>query len=176
MTERPILFKNEMVTAILQDRKNQTRRFKKIGDVGDILWVKEEHFLFGGWHMIGKTKAGKEKWMFVADKKHGSRYMDNPPDVICTNRKTENGYWKRNSLFMPRWASRIHLRITEVRVERVQEISVKDALSEGISHNPMNDPRPEFAWLWDSINGADENKKWEANPYVWVIEFKRIKP
>ncbi len=82
--------------------------------------------------------------------------------------------WKP-SIHMPRWASRITLEITNVRVERLQDISNADALAEGIVDNAHPDygfgPRQEFKELWTSINGPES---WAANPWVWVIEFKRI--
>ena len=89
----------------------------------------------------------------------------------------DSGKWKP-SIFMPRWASRITLEITAVRVERVQEIGNDDAKTEGA------DPAQGVGWackdttyqvgfkmLWQSINGYDS---WDANPWVWVVEFKRI--
>ena len=84
----------------------------------------------------------------------------------------------RPSIHMPRWASRITLEITGVRVERLQEISEEDALEEGITYNdlPNNglDPMQASTWfrgLWEEINGPGS---WDANPWVWVIEFKRV--
>lgn len=85
----------------------------------------------------------------------------------------------RPSIHMPRWASRILLEITGVRVERLQDISEADADSEGVSvvygepfdqANTITDRR-RFELLWESINGPGS---WDANPWVWVIEFKRI--
>jgi hypothetical protein len=88
---------------------------------------------------------------------------------------------------MPRWASRIALEITAVRVERLQEITEKDARAEGIidggclncgehepcgCNNPQPDARDSFVWLWDSING--KTCPWSSNPFVWVIEFRRV--
>ena len=113
---------------------------------------------------------------------------------------------KRPNIHMPRWASRILLEITCVRVERLQDISEPDALAEGIEKNWTGDPRkrqngfgtigwvPDCGWinymedmdgepaytpqdsfrsLWQSINGRDN---WAVNPWVWVVEFRRIKP
>jgi hypothetical protein len=73
---------------------------------------------------------------------------------------------------MPRWASRISLEVTGVRVERVQDISNEDSQAEGV------DPSihaPSFAGLWDSIN-AKRGYGWDVNPWVWVVEFKRWTP
>lgn len=88
----------------------------------------------------------------------------------------------RPSLHMPRWASRITLEVTGVRVERLQEISEADARAEGLSTAPGGwwsgadgqagaTPRAAFALLWNSINGADS---WNENPWVWVVEFRRV--
>lgn len=89
----------------------------------------------------------------------------------------------RPSIHMPRWASRILLEITAVRVERLQEISRSDIRAEGLECPPelaSDDVSPNYrdwypaAWweLWESINGADS---WNSNPWVWVVEFKRVK-
>lgn len=99
-------------------------------------------------------------------------------------------YWKawRPSIHMPRWASRILLEVTSVRVERINDISAEDAIAEGIHHDdtiPFNgpwyaspsdsqgcgEPAHAYANLWESINGYGS---WDANPWVWVVEFKRV--
>lgn len=72
---------------------------------------------------------------------------------------------------MPRWASRITLEITSVRVERLQDISIQDAIDEGMQGG-VGAVRHEFGKLWESINGADSLN---SNPWVWVIEFKQVK-
>ena len=87
----------------------------------------------------------------------------------------------RVSIHMPRWASRITLEVTGVRVERLQEIDIADAQAEGVSDtgafildgegNEQGGPIAEYAVLWDQING---DGSWESNPWVWVIEFKRV--
>jgi hypothetical protein len=92
------------------------------------------------------------------------------------------------SIFMPRWASRITLEITDVRVQRVQEISLEDCLAEGIdvpgrermlTIGPINRAcdeahcRAHFSQLWDSIN-AKRGFSWESNPWVWALTFKRL--
>lgn len=99
------------------------------------------------------------------------------------------GKW-HPSIFMPRWASRILLEITNVRVERLNDISEEDAINEGIikdsdgffiasdspeAHHFLRQPhltaKGAFHTLWESINGPGS---WESNPWVWVIEFKRV--
>lgn len=77
---------------------------------------------------------------------------------------------------MPRWASRITLEIVSVRVERLQDISAEDCIAEGLStnlreHDAVCDLRDQFAALWTSTYGPDS---WSANPWVWVVEFKRV--
>lgn len=78
----------------------------------------------------------------------------------------------RSPIHMPRWASRITLEITDIKVERLQDISEKDAIAEGIEYNGGCEvPRKTFEWLWESIKGSGS---WAANPWVWVISFKKI--
>jgi len=101
--------------------------------------------------------------------------------------RSNGGFRWRPSIHMPRWASRILLEIVSVRVERLQDISEDDARAEGIEyserfggycvgmaeHYNSHDPRLSYASLWESINGPDS---WSANPWVWVIAFRRIEP
>jgi hypothetical protein len=86
----------------------------------------------------------------------------------------------RPSIHMPRWASRITLEVTGVRVERLQDISEADAREEGclpVVHGDgavdCGTRKTAFRALWDSINGPDS---WGANPFVWVVEFRRVHP
>lgn len=95
----------------------------------------------------------------------------------------EQGYWCesnentkkwRPSIFMPRWASRITLEITGVKVERLLNIKHNDALAEGVEYDVSKEdgsPLMRFRKLWDSINSKGS---WASNPYVWVITFKRV--
>ena len=102
--------------------------------------------------------------------KQGANYGDDPPP------------W-RPSIHMPRWASRLTLEITEIRVQRLQEISEEDAKAEGCQaweyRNPTTDDddfatsRDEFIDLWRSINGP---RSWAANPWVWCVSFKKVQP
>lgn len=148
------------------------------GKVGDQLWVRET---FG---MKVRTVVGTphESLCYRADK-------DNE---ICAYSASGNEIpvkWKP-SIHMPRWASRINLEITDIRVERLNDISEQDAIAEGIQKykGPLrwvryldavtgeanfNCARDAFVSLWESINGAGS---WSANPWVWVIEFKRVAP
>ena len=83
----------------------------------------------------------------------------------------------RPSIFMPRWASRITLEITDVRVQRVQEIAPEDAMHEGVTAPLLTDKYTTmvggFAHLWDSIN-AKRGYSWANNPWVWALTFRRI--
>ncbi len=222
--ERPILFNDQMVRAILEGRKTVTRRvvkpqpdflgsmvdpntpFKTLdaglharitcpyGEPGDRLWVREAWhvgkphdktapadilapllaegrgitvlYTAGGWQSVGP--AGREEPIYPDDQPL--------PDWAGKGRP---------SIHMPRWASRILLEVTAVRVERLQDISEEQAKAEGVrdagegsfdvedSKHFAADPRESFASLWSSINGESS---WDANPWVWCIEFKRVTP
>lgn len=181
MTERPILFNGDMVRAILEDRKTQTRRMLKgipcivngevgnvcpLGQVGDRLWVRET-FVQGWTDENGDGEPdqydedGNENPMKTFYRADGHIYWEVDGEWCNTP-------WKP-SIHMPRWASRITLEITNVRVELLQDISTSDCIAEGIKYSPDVNPSQEFQELWDSIY-----KNWDLNPWVWVIEFKRI--
>jgi hypothetical protein len=159
------------------------------GQVGDKLWVRETHYRYGKWVKNGFTKTGKQKWTFRGQAKE-VRYYDNPPEDVRPNRYREPAWYKRPSIFMPRWASRITLEITEIRVERLQEITGEDMNREGIVYDdlwgkfsiPDWDTFVEaqekvaisaFTKIWDSING--KKHPWSSNPWVWCISFKMLK-
>lgn len=138
------------------------------GKPGDRLWVREA---FSGPHCMDATDecvaVRPSKWG------EGSRiwyWADGNPT---------HGDWTRPrpSIHMPRWASRILLEVTAVRVERLQDISEADAMAEGVGALPIETrhatPKADFQFLWESINGAGS---WNANPFVWVVEFKRVRP
>lgn len=163
------------------------------GQPGDILLVKETYYAYGWWIKNGKTKTGKQKWRFidftVEDNNGLYCYEDCKPSEIITKREPNvMGWYKRPSLFMPKAACRIFLKVKSVWVERLQDISEEDAIAEGIKQtwkgeafnaykNYINDgagsqrPFGSFCSLWKSINGQES---WEANHWVWVIEFERI--
>ncbi|MDP1824890.1 MAG: hypothetical protein Q8L48_16660 [Archangium sp.] len=189
--ERPILFSAPMVLALLAGTKTQTRRIVKpqpksarattkespvepielpiLGDpekepfrAGMRLWVKETWRPLSSIRMRGRIHCIE----YAADKKA----------EFCTAAKD----WKKpkaaktgnvSPLFMPRWASRLTLEVTGVRIERLQEITPTDAIAEGIQHlyEWAQYPRRVYSQLWESINGAGS---WAANPWVWAITFK----
>ncbi len=159
------------------------------GQPGDRIWVKETHWRFGQWVKNGFTKSGKQRWRFSADRLHKSTVCFEPPHV--KPKPTSKGWHTRPSIFMPRWASRITLEITGGRVERVQDITEAGAKAEGVPPTRIgfNDPRnggmthsesyiETYGELWDSLNAKRDGGKfaWEKNPWVWVVQFKRVKP
>jgi len=227
MKERPILFKDEMVLAILEGQKTQTRRVCKhqpysngiafdgneflcnndylppsamlmdvfkggkylyatsnmegwesecpYGQPGDRLWVREAH------------------WFFKDEPDPITGYFPPPLTIEDVQYRADRGdsfnIW-RPSIHMPRWASRITLEITGVRVEKLQDITEENAKAEGADcliwngiHGtsvdlidwPLkevgNPHRNGFAVLWESIYG---HGSWNANPWVWVVDFKRV--
>ena len=112
--------------------------------------------------------------------------FDEPDSNYLVYRATEDDTEVQNelrwwpSIHMPRWASRILLEITEIRVERLNDCSEADALAEGSQHPSLVpivgagwSSRDMYARLWEQINGAGS---WASNPWVWVVEFKRVQP
>jgi hypothetical protein len=213
MKSKPILFSTPMVQAILEGRKTQTRRVCKIpikpmeevmcteetdpndpefsgfylvknnwvyhtesklakslspfGQIGDLLWVRETFRPKGHSFPIGKH------FEYKATAEADGNPINEP--------------WKP-SIFMPKDAARIWLKITNIKVERLNDISDEDAKNEGIKlseHSSENVdlwyryddgsytflPQTSFRTLWESINGKNS---WNSNPWVWVIEFERI--
>jgi hypothetical protein len=154
------------------------------GQVGDRLWVREtfrEGCTYGGDYRTVQYLSTKTA--HVGDKDHPVRHVMAQMYGIADSRShsiVEGGSW-RPSIHMPRWASRITLEITGVRVERLQDISDEDAKSEGATRalDPIDfvrlgaiaNHKTGFQILWESING---HESWDANPWVWVIEFKRV--
>jgi hypothetical protein len=177
---KPILFCGPMVRAILDGRKTQTRRVIKpqpadgfddevleacasVGVMtayrpGDILWVREKH-------------------SFLVRKPDD---VDLPAVWYWADGPVERGDWTKPSpsIFMPRWACRLFLRITDVRAERLQEITDADAIAEGIGlfANSLTidcdteSPRRVFMGLWDSLN-AKRGYSWSSNPWVFRYGF-----
>lgn len=192
--DHPILFSGEMVSAILEARKTQTRRIVKpqpdkdgisldierhqyqdtservyrcpYGEPGGRLWVRETHMAFD----LGRIH-------------YRSDYLQDPRG------DREHGVVWTPSIHMPRWASRLTLIITGIRVERLQDISDQDARAEGaesydvsmLSEDEMqlldaplldrSSPyKNGFAMLWDSINRTQAS--WDSNPWVWVVSFE----
>jgi hypothetical protein len=186
--EKPILFSAPMVRAILEGRKTQTRRICKAedpnlhgavskniycpyGKSGDRLWVRET------WCPVNDEQYGGDRWVdYRATPKYSAEHpagWENAPD------DAEALKW-RPSIFMPRWASRITLEVTGVRVERLQTITEADARAEGVERtdeltgtaDDILSLRHAYSLLWEQINGAGS---WESNPFVWCISFSVVK-
>lgn len=100
--------------------------------VGDVLWVKETHYLYGCWIKDGLTKTGKQRWRFICNRSFGVKFPEDPPSRNICSKKDQIGWFKRSPLFMPRWAARTFLEVTDVRVQRIQEITEEDAMAEGL--------------------------------------------
>ena len=155
------------------------------GQVGDRLWARETHYRFGYWAYQNKlTKSGKQAKTFHPVNRN-VRYADNPPDrlhaCLTLREVTERGlveWYKRPAIFMPRWASRITLEITGVKVERIQDISQGDSYAE-LGKSILAPTRAlggilgEFRDLWDSIN-SKRGYRWDVNPWVWALAFKVV--
>lgn len=154
--------------------------------VGDRLWVKEAHWAWGHWEKTNlKTKTGKEKWKFIRD--FSSDVVFEKPDNVAPDR-AHLGWHKRSSLFMYSADIRLMLTVTDVRVERLQDISEADAKAEGVKpsvdHPNMWErgklstdqnhatvtafPKLSFRSIWEEINGPDA---WDANPWVVAYTF-----
>ena len=203
MKERPILMNGAMVRAVLDGSKSQTRRLFKVqpphgvnigwvpgkteslyGRTGDRLWVRETFMDLAGTGVEHCPTPGSQvqRYAYAADA---------PPGSYRDEARKDYGLKWRPSIHMPRAASRITLEITDVRVERLQNISEDDCWKEGIEQVMhdfsdesqcamakrlgccIDDAKPLFASLWESINGQGS---WDANPWVWAVSFKRVEP
>lgn len=195
--ERPILMSGPDVRAILDGRKTQTRRVIRpewyrcldlddeddaatalsqcpFGVAGDTLWVRE------GFAFV--TPAGLPAVV---------HYRATAPEYVLSVPRTGHYRW-RPGIHMPRHGSRLTLEVVSVRVERVQAISEDDARAEGVmyevpGYGPVTDAavncdggfhgagsyRQGFAVLWDDINGKRSGCGWDADPWCWVVEFRR---
>ena len=203
MKERPILFFNPMVRALLDGTKTQTRRIFKAknggvwpskndipgmrqilrncpyGQPGDRLWVRETWCGEVDGHtstLIYNEDGNTYKCLYRADGQHVV-FSDGDGFTKTNKDGSEASPWKP-SIHMPRWASRITLEITRVRIERLQAINEVDAIAEGAPWAACGSPqdgshKAGYAQLWESVNGPDS---WGLNPWVWVIEFKRVQP
>lgn len=149
------------------------------GQPGERLWVRET------WARVGTTDPGYLTYRATYPRCLPAGLENVPADIRDAGER-----W-RPSIHMPRTACRILLEITAVHVERLQDITEEQAVAEGVDRpenirdvdvsdgaerelfNAMNQPRDRFKRLWADINGAES---WNANPWVWVVEFKRVTP
>lgn len=201
--ERPILFSPEMVRAILDGRKTMTRRIVKLPDWAtccdgrgrDVVphWPDNgAHPLFGECYLrfsycklcgsmgsrvhcpfeVGGLLWVREAWGYKTFTDARNKQVIYRADTVGT-RQESTLRW-RPSIHMPRWASRITLEVTGVRVQRVQGNDEWDVRSEGLRRSEDGpNLRASFRRLWNDIN-AKRGYGWDANPWVWVVEFKRI--
>lgn len=165
------------------------------GKPGDRLWVRET---WQAIHVYKDTETGCGGDVVHADRIPTSNMQGwwSPfyaaTDPLANDLPEDRGFPWRPAIHMPRWASRITLEVTAVRVERLQEISEADCFAEGITsrsvvagdartgctnaysvegaHDSLS-PRGSYELLWESINGP---RSWDANPFVWVVEFRRL--
>ncbi len=219
MNERPILMNGDMVRALLDGRKTQTRRPLRrdisgrvgrsgrswhlddpacvnacpFGQPGDRLWVRETHG-FCPRHM------GVDRWSYTPEEARAIYAADGVPKL-----SGPRGFWSpkmRPSIHMPRWACRIVLEIVDVRVQRLRDITGEEAKAEGLRGVTKDgarvkwgipdadglpgtddygwpwrewsaDPRQAFRKIWDDCY-AKRGNGWDANPWVWVVEFRRV--
>jgi hypothetical protein len=199
MKERPILFSGPMVRALLAGTKTQTRRaIKAVAPTGEVRWSDHNP---GWWHVhndpIHNTWSrlkcpygdpGDRLWVreacFTDDERRIALYAADGYLAVAH-------YKRRNYIHMPRWACRLVLEVTGIRVERLRAIGVENAIAEGLlRHNGEVEtwwgngreggaphlntcrwlsPVECYRDLWESINGAGS---WTINPWVWVVEFK----
>jgi len=208
MKEKPILFNGEMVRVILDGRKTQTRRVAKLrADLDPHNWRYHEElgeFVHTTTNQRMKSPYGKkgmklwvrETWRGGNDTLESVFYRADDSLASTPIYQNINVKWKP-SIHMPRWASRINLEITDIRVERLQDISEEDANKEGclfhsggstghsgfrfsMDHEFVySTAKRAFQELWDSINGKPRadgiDISWQANPWVWVVCFKVVK-
>lgn len=207
MRERGIIFNAEMVRAILDGRKTQTRRIMKadcmevaemddgslwpwrengetcedywyscpFGVVGDLLWVRET------WQAIHdycdeNGNVDERRYPRSIPKQRGNYWHPVYAESWGNECREDRQFPWRPAIHMPRWASRITLEIVSIRVERLNDISEADAKAEGISPAVGGvengwEHRFNFRELWMTIYGEDN---WQINPWVWVVEFKRV--
>ncbi|MBK3465820.1 hypothetical protein [Pseudomonas sp. MF6776] len=210
--DRPILFSAPMVRAILDGRKTVTRRpVKGLKTNFPVVAAADGTPLRTGacWDIGGPIlhcpfgKPGERLWVretWYCDHDEVMRGPYLKPDDLNVSEARDDGtlvyaadgltpyeadqpVWKP-SIHMPRWACRILLEITDVRVERLQDITCEQAVAEGVHRGPLREwcasdeggachkyPVPAFRDLWQSVGGD-----WEANPWVWVVEFKQVTP
>lgn len=193
MKELPIIFSTEMVRALLDGRKTQTRRIDGLKQINE--WP--NRFVFMG---ITQGHAAFHDTCATNNVQILVRLPKQPGDLLYV-RESFNWDWKdypqrtekyyfykastddsflasgehwKPSIHLPKWASRIWLKVTDIRVERLQDISEADAIAEGIelkniSGDWEHSPAQEFEKLWTRINGPES---WNLNPFVWVISFE----
>jgi hypothetical protein len=215
MRERGILFSNPMVRALLAGTKTQTRRAlarppaglsagpsagppgdavllalrRRFGAPGERLWVRESYVAFGHWQTRFNPRKERDEWFFTdLTLESGLAYRFDGADPAARRDARAAPTWHpRPALFMPRAASRILLEVTDLRIERLCDISAADAVAEGILRagagfalaqadapaRTTADPVLAYRAVWEGINGAGS---WDGNPWVAVVSFQRLMP
>ena len=188
---KPIIFSTPRVQAILEGSKTQTRRVITIDDApenwkisiaGTSIVRTEPYDVKLPRYAAGDILYVRETWADVFGKyEYRADYSESENTYRVKRYGTTIAKW-RPSIFMPREAARIFLKVTNVRVERLQEITLEDIEHEGLYCDPPYTkehyayaPGMRIHWIrqWDSLN-AKRGYGWDANPWVWVIEFERI--
>ena len=186
MKETPVIFSGESVRAILDGCKTMTRRVVKPQPAVEAVMCDSylPALIDGDYRACPYGQPGDRLWVKEtwAVARHFDGYkpseIEPPQDHIAyRSSDTYRSYKWRRSMYMPRWASRINLEVTGVRVERLQDISFDDIFAEGIigpyDDDTIETARPHFANLWNALN-AERGFGWDVNPWVWVVEFKLI--
>lgn len=213
MKDTPILFTPDNARAVDREMKQQTRRLDGLEAVNldpnawnlshrqDNLWVfRYESPRPGDTGLLSLScpfgTVGDRLWVQEAYR-FGANWDTYKPSAVPVGvdltfeRDAKNGFWgkQRPSIFMPKWACRLWLDITDIRVQRLHDISVDDAIAEGIErvsgctapywawkdytgHGQLLSPIFSFQSLWESIHGA----AWDRNDWVWCLTFKKVKP
>ena len=198
MSEKPIIFSGPMVRAILDGRKTMTRRIVKPQPFGCVSVVPD----LCGWRRVRggpdcnwpSTDGGQEVWRCPYGAPNETRLWVREAWAahLCDGREDEEIHYRadgescpvdgtmirrwRPSIYMPRWASRITLEVTGVRVERAQDITRKpqDIAAEGMPLDWQGGDIQWFSGLWDKINlHRGCGYSWAVNPWVWVVDFQR---
>lgn len=210
MAIKPILFNIEMVRAILDGRKTQTRRVVRDKDIinswdcesdgtqiayvdqstgerhpltapcsyrfGDVLWVRETWCKYGELDDWDRLIDGTEKFYYKADGENPTPFNQFLVQRPGWDEYAEMPIW-HPSIHMPKEAARIFLRVTGVRVERLNDMSEEDAIDEGFAESPAgtDSPLERFCAMWDKTIKREDLREYGAhsNPWVWVIEFER---
>lgn len=198
MNARPIIFTGPMVRAIITGKKTMTRRVVHSRDAAKLglslvsiasrlapdvpsapivipigirsyqvghLWVKETAY-------ISSPDWGDARDATHTDAEGRPRIVSYVADHGRSDGAEDYGVRKSPSIYMPRWASRLTLQVTAVRVERLWAITEADAMAEGMSDDRcMEDRRTQFAHVWDTIG---KRAPWASNPWVWVVSFAPV--
>ena len=211
-SEKPLIMSGASVIATLEDRKHQTRRVIKPQpamcnyqpsnwQASRCDWVGYKYSGRDTWfcHTCGAGLRAIDEWsshgilcpygqvgshIWVRETWHQDTGLSSDKTIHYKADNLSDSYSWKPSIFMPRWASRLTLEITGVRVERVQEISHEDAIAEGCLNQVLSNMEPDFDMairpasdvfheLWDSLN-KKRGYGWAVNPWTWALDYKRV--